>query len=148
MNMDRLNNWLTLLANVGVMIGLIVVVFEVRESNRQTTSAANIARYNEIETAFRDFALSDHLPGIYVVIEESGVSALSREQLGRVRSWELARIMRMEGQFVQYHDGYLDEKGYELMLNAARQSAPLWKELGIQSLYPAFRDAVNSDDDV
>jgi hypothetical protein len=33
MNSDRLNKWLTLVANVGILIGLVLVVFEIRQNS-------------------------------------------------------------------------------------------------------------------
>ena len=147
MNTNGLNDWLTLLANIGVVIGLGVVVFEVRESNLQATSAANMARYTEIETSMRDYALSDYLPDIYVLIKASGVDSLSDAQLSRVQSWEMARIVRMEGQFVQYQDGYLPETGYQIMLNTARKNEQLWKEIKVHSENADFRIAIESDGD-
>ena len=145
MNTDRLNAWLSLFANIGVVIGLVVVIFEIRESNRQTISSTNVARYSEIETSMRDAALSEYLPEIYVIVQESGVRELNEEQLFRLRSWEMARILRMEGQYVQYHDGYLPETGYQIMLKTAEELAPLWKELGIRSANDAFWDTVRSE---
>lgn len=147
MNTDRINNWLILLANIGVVVGLGVVVFEVRESNLQATSAANQARYTEIETSMRDFALSDYLPDIYVLIDNAGVESLNEAQLARIRSWEMARIVRMEGQFVQYRDGYLPEMGYQIMLNTARKNARLWKQLGVESPNEEFRRALETNED-
>ena len=95
----------------------------------------------------REFALSDHLPGIYVTLETTGLSGLKAEDVARLREWELARIVRMEGQFVQYHDGYLPEVGYRQMLSRAKESALLWKNLGIRSSNPEFRKALENDDD-
>ena len=145
MTSERLNSWLTLLANVGVVIGLVVVIFEIRESNRQTTSATNVARYSEIESSMRDAAISDHLPEIYVIVEKSGVEELDREQLFRIRSWEMARIIRMEGQYVQFHDGYLPETGYKIMIETAKENLQLWNDLGIQSANSEFRAAIESE---
>jgi hypothetical protein len=148
MTTERLNDWLTLLANVGVVIGLVVIIFEVRESNLQTTSATTMARYTEIETSNRDFALSDFLPAIYAQIEATGVESLDTEQLLRVRSWEMARILRMESQYVQYEAGYLPESSYQTMLDAARELEPFWKELGVQSRSPVFLKALAGEGDV
>jgi hypothetical protein len=148
MNTERLNDWLTLLANIGVVIGLVIIIIEVRESNLQATSATTMARYTEIETSNRDFAMSDHLPAIYVQVETSGVESLDAEQLSRIQSWEMARILRMEGQFVQYQAGYLTESNYKIMLDVAREIEPLWKELNIQSRNTDFLKALERDDDV
>lgn len=147
MNAERLNNWLTLLANIGVVVGLVVVIFEVRESNLQAKSAATLARYSEIETANRDFALSEYLPAIYVLVEETGVESLDAEQFSRIKSWEQSRILRMESQFMQYRAGYLAEPNFQVMVNVARELAPLWNELGVKSRNAEFLQAVGNDVD-
>ena len=148
MNTERFNDWLTLLANVGVLVGLVVLIFEVHESNLQAKSATTMARYTEIETSNRDFALSEHLPAIYVQIEESGVKSLDAEQLIRIQYWEMARILRMEGQFEQYQSGYLLESNYQIMLDGARELTPLWDELGLRSSNVDFQEALANEDDV
>jgi hypothetical protein len=63
-------------------------------------------------------------------------------------TWEMAKILRMEGQFVQYQAGYLPEPSYQTMLDVARQTEPLWKELEIQSRNAEFRRALEGDGDV
>ena len=44
MNFDKVNRWLTLLANIGVLIGLAILIVEVNQSNRIATYAAENAR--------------------------------------------------------------------------------------------------------
>jgi hypothetical protein len=142
---DSLNRWLSLLANIGVVVGLIVIMFELHESNRQAASIASQARYTEIETSFRDYALSDHLPEIYVIVDEEGVSGLNKAQLERLRSWEMARLLRMEGQYVQFHAGYLSDTAYAIMLKFAQTKTALWNELEIAGDHPEFNNTLGID---
>ena len=44
MNLDRLNQWLTLLANLGVLIGLIFLIAELNQSNRIAVYSAESTR--------------------------------------------------------------------------------------------------------
>ena len=48
MNLDSLNKWLTLLANFGVLIGLTVVIFEIRQN---TTAIENDSYWNRVSVA-------------------------------------------------------------------------------------------------
>ncbi len=44
MNLDKFNQWLSLLANLGVLIGLIFLIFELNQSNRIAIYSAESAR--------------------------------------------------------------------------------------------------------
>ena len=130
MNLDKLNGWLTLAANLGVLAGIVFLAIELDQSNRQARSDAFQARINEIDHQGREFALSDSLPSIYAKLEESGVDSLTPEELLRVSQWESARMARMHGQLVQYKNGFLDEASYRQLLQVGPRALPLWKELG------------------
>ena len=47
MDLDRLNQWLTLAASVGVIIGLIFLIVEINQSNRIASYAAEHSRRNQ-----------------------------------------------------------------------------------------------------
>ena len=47
MDLDRLNQWLTLAASVGVIIGLIFLIVEINQSNRIASYAAEPSRRNQ-----------------------------------------------------------------------------------------------------
>ena len=77
-------------------------------------------------------------------LEESGLESLNAEQLSRVVAWEWARQTRMEGQFHEYQEGYLDEKSYRSMLGAAQRYVELWDELGLNGASEEFTQAVRN----
>lgn len=121
---------ISILANVGVVFGLILLAIEIEQSNDQAAASAYQARIDQIDLAQQQFALSSDLPQIYVKLEASGLNSLNAEELLRVRSWELARSQRMAGQHYQFQQGYLDEAAHSAMLRAARNSIDLWEEFG------------------
>ena len=43
MNMEKLNHWLTLTANIGVLIGIVFLASEINQSNRIGTNSAELA---------------------------------------------------------------------------------------------------------
>lgn len=55
MQISRLNDWLQILASLGVILGLLLVAYELRESNRFATSEA----VKGIEDCFNDAAISE-----------------------------------------------------------------------------------------
>ncbi|MGB5257931.1 MAG: hypothetical protein WBN44_11805, partial [Woeseiaceae bacterium] len=44
MNQEKINGWLTLVANIGVLIGLGLLVFEIRQSNSLALAQIEQAR--------------------------------------------------------------------------------------------------------
>ncbi|MEQ8314748.1 MAG: hypothetical protein RL839_04745 [Gammaproteobacteria bacterium] len=130
MKLEKLNSWLSLLANLGVLAGIVFLAVELDQSNRQAQSNAYQARINEIDQAGREYAVSEILPPIYVKIEETGLESLTPEELERVNAWEASRAARMNGQLVQYRNGFLDEESYQQMIAVGVRIYPLWEELG------------------
>lgn len=47
MNLDKLNQWLSLLANVGVIVGLVFLIVEVNQANRIAVYTAESTRSNQ-----------------------------------------------------------------------------------------------------
>ena len=54
MESDRLNRWLTLAANVGVLAGLIFLVVEIRHTNDLARADAYRSRGTEIQEAYQE----------------------------------------------------------------------------------------------
>ena len=135
-----LGQTISILANVGVILGLVLLVVEIRQSNEQAAAAAYQTRISDIEVAFQQYALSAQLPAIYVKLRESGLESLTAEERDRVRSWESARRTRMQGQSYHYEQGLLDESAYRAMLRAARSQLSLWQALGLEQTLPGMEE--------
>ena len=71
--MNALNKWLTLLANFGVVAGLIFLAIEVNHSSRLAEVAAYQSRIQEIQTVRREIALSPELASMYEKFSSQGV---------------------------------------------------------------------------
>ena len=142
MNLDSLNNWLSLIANVGVVIGLGMLIFELKHASDLSEVNSYQTRVDEISETSKEFALSIDLPEIYERLRAKGTSALSPVELRRVESWETGKIIRMQAQYYQYQRGFLEEHAYQAMLVAAAAHLSLWDELGVFAEDPEFRTAV------
>ena len=66
MNSDRINRWLTLGANIGVLIGLVLLVIEARHAINLSESDAYRHRGTEIQEAYQQVALSPDFAAIMV----------------------------------------------------------------------------------
>jgi len=129
MNSERLHKWLALLANFGVVIGLGVLIYELREAQNLAETDAAVRRLDQIQIAQVEMATSETLPAIKVKAELEGVQALSPVELYRLQSWEFAVILRMRSQYTEYIRGYLDQETANGIVIAAANRLPLWEEI-------------------
>jgi len=141
---EQLNGWLTLLANFGVILGLVFLAVEINQSNKATEASTYQARISEIEASYQNAALSDYLPGIYEKFENEGLESISAIELRRLQDWEMARIYRIQGQYYQYQQGYLDERSFQDVIGGGRLFLPRWDALSLDlgALDPDFLDII------
>ena len=61
MESDRTNRWLTLVANIGVLIGLILLVIEIRQSNLLALAGIEQTRSDSLLQWRREWVTNDHI---------------------------------------------------------------------------------------
>ena len=143
MNFDKLNNWFSVLSNLGVIAGLIFLAIEIDQSNNQNESMIIQARTDQLDQYYQASANSDYLPAIFEKVSNSGLSTLDPEELRRLRNIELARYIRGRGIYQQYQLGYMDEETYLTSMRAAVNSIDFWQELGVPaSAYQEYYSAL------
>ena len=140
MNLAKLNQWLTLVANFGVVGGLGLLALEINHASKLAETEAYVDRTKDIGDHFTLMALSTDLPVIRQKMLEVGVAGLTPVEHSRMFAWELARMYRIAGQYHQYEQGFLDKETIETaMALGAVRSAARWRELGIVIDNDAFR---------
>ena len=119
MNADSLNRWLTLSANTGVVIGLILLLVEldqnsdlVRAQIHQARSDVHIA--NKLEHAESEFLLPAMLnfEAAGGFADMTAMDDLSPTEARRTKEFFAARHQDYHNLFYQYQQGYLDEEFY------------------------------------
>ena len=134
METDKLNKWFTLLANVGVVVGLAILILEINQTNSLAKAEAIQGRSDMIMQAQKEYALSEYLPEITAKYREGGVEALTLVELDRLQVWENARRVRMSAQYRQYQMGFLDQETAERTVkDAALSFAQLWDDIGLEA---------------
>ena len=131
MNSEKIGTWLGIVSNLGVLVGLLLLALEIRDSNRQASIVAaqeTILAFNESAQAL---VLSSELPEILIKVMNEGFDSLTEAEKFRVRGWELARLSRMNLQYIQYQEGYLDQRLYEEMMSTASELIDFWQEIGV-----------------
>ncbi|VUX56330.1 protein of unknown function [uncultured Woeseiaceae bacterium] len=132
MKSKKINNWLTLIANFGVVIGLALLIYELRQSQNLAEMDAAVRRLDQMQIAQLEFATSEFLVPARIKALSEGVDSLSAVELQRLRSWENTVRLRMLSQYIQYLRGYLDQETADRMINTAVAMLPFWEELGYE----------------
>lgn len=151
MDSNRLNQWLTPLANIGVLLGLAVLIFEIRQNNELTMAQIEQSRSESNLEYLREGATNDHLPVLRAKIDalideysdtpyhEMGVAEQQRlatyvlEQLDpierqRALSMLGATYWDYENLYFQYRRGLVSEEYWnERIVPALRINAPRFK---------------------
>ena len=142
MNSDRLNSWLALVANAGVVVGLLLLTYELREAQHFAETQAAVQRFDQMQLAQTEMAMSESLGRIRVKAKSDGVHSLTPEESYRLQRWEQSVVLRMRSQYVQYVRGYLDEATAEGFVRAAAAQLPYWEDLGVNLGNGEFSQAV------
>jgi hypothetical protein len=142
LNSDKLNKWLTLLANVGVVIGLALLIYELRQSQYLAETNASVRRFDQIQLAQVELALSESLAAIRVKALSEGVESLTAVEVYRLQVWENGTRLRMRGQYTEYVRGYLEQDTASGIVEAAVDLLPYWEALGYDLGNNDFEQAI------
>jgi hypothetical protein len=120
---DRVNRWLTLFANFGVLVGLLLLVFEIRQNTDMMKAQMAQARADNRLENYRDMTHSDYWPAISVKgaaanSTEEWLDSLTSEEYQRVRSQTLYEINDLRTQYYLYQNGYLDQRLLDTSVDA------------------------------
>ena len=132
MHSDRINRWLTLAGNVGVIGGLLLVALQLN----QTTNAIRGSNYFAAAESSADWnkwvAESERMAPIAMKYAEVGVNGLTAEEKYRYGLAMLGAFRRHDAAFFQYERGLLSEDWYETIFrNDMATWVPRWQEFGM-----------------
>lgn len=115
---DNLNRWLTLGANFGVVVGLIVLIYEVNQNTAMMEAQINQQRTDTAMSEQQSQYNSDYLPAI--VLKAGRAAPLTEEEHYRFSLWMRAFNRNMDNQLWQYNHGFLGENIPRSMRYAVR----------------------------
>lgn len=113
---ENLNRWLSLLANIGVVVGIFLLIAEVNHASRLAEVEAYQTRIRDIQELNIQIALSDSFADILSKLSSEGVESLSPEEALRARAWYGAIMRGMQGQYYQYQNGFLERESVDRTL--------------------------------
>ena len=115
MDTDRLNRWLSVGANIGVVIGIAVLILEINQNTEMMRAQMTQARAENLIDRYRDEIHSDYWAEILAkrrvakTIDE-WVSSLEPVEYERVWTFQLFQWHYLQAQYSQYQSDYLDEE--------------------------------------
>lgn len=138
MDSDKVNRWLTLTANIGVLLGIVLLSIELDQNSDLLRAQIHQARADTHVGHRLNDVESDKWAAINMKLAENGyprdvtsVEVLTPEELFRFRNYKAARHTDLDNLFYQYQQGYLDEEYYRYrVVCAIRRNAPYWEKFG------------------
>jgi hypothetical protein len=141
--MNKLNQWLTLLANVGVLIGIGFLAYEIRQNTQathaQTREAVLAATQAELQAVRDD-------PNLIHSIVKAG--SLTPDEQIKLYTWLVAALRVREFSWLQRQDGIIDDAQWnsELAVTMAILQAPRvrrwWNSVGKKTVSDEFRSFI------
>lgn len=118
MNLDLLNRWITVVANVGVLVGLLLLAFELNQ-NRDMIRAQT---RNEIATGVMQLmSLPAENPQLASVVRRGDAGEeLTPDEQFQYRRFQIATFRYYENAYYQYRQGMYDEAEFSKQKEAWR----------------------------
>jgi hypothetical protein len=118
MDGDKINRWLTLGANIGVLIGIILILAELNQNADLMRAQMTQARGENVMQTYREMMHSDHWVAIRAKRRaaesvKEWVESLSPAEYERAWYRQLVDFHDLRTQFFQYQSGYLDQRIWE-----------------------------------
>jgi hypothetical protein len=113
MNSDQVNKWLTLGANLGVFVGIVLLLIELDQNSDLMRAQMVQERANSLVQKYDANIHSDYWPRIAASIssienpEERNIDSLSPEDYQRVLNTYYREVNDLRNQHYQYREGYL-----------------------------------------
>ncbi len=119
MNVEKINTWLTLGANVGVAVGLVFLYFEISQNTEMMQAQINQSRTDTAVSEQQAVYNSDYIPALLVKAEKG--EEFSDEEVVRYRSYFRSYNRNMDNQLWQYNQGFLGENIPRSVRGGARE---------------------------
>ena len=148
MKLDKSNQWLALLANIGVVAGIIFLAFELQQNNKQLELQSYqswVAANLEINAALTDPALSE-----IMALGHLNSTNLSNESFIAYAMLNMSVIQMAQSTDYLYRAGSLDKEFWEAEMNRAAGILAFpgvrqwWEAGGRTQLTPGFVEFLES----
>lgn len=144
MDFPQLNEWLTLGANLGVLIGIVFLIIEIRQNSELHRSDSRKAIISNDQTSLL-VALDHH--DLFGKLSKKEV--LSQEDQYKLSFLFAIDLRNREFEYFQYKSGSLDEATWQsykdliLMNHATERGRVWWEKVGRDIVNPKFGEMVD-----
>ena len=134
MESSRTNQWLTLAANVGVLIGLIVLIFELGQNTDMMRAQIVQSRAENSSAVLTASIHSEFWPQLAAKrtaadSDEAWISSLTPVEYERVRLEYVREVNNLQHLFYQYQEGYMPQSMWD---GPVRRQYLRWLRLAIE----------------
>ncbi len=144
MELSQLNEWLTLAANLGVLVGIVFLIVEIRQNTELHKSDSRKALLSNDQTSL--LVALDHHDIFHKMSQPEKLSQADQYRLSFIFAID---IRNREFEYFQYQSGSLDEntwKSYKdliLMNHATERGRIWWEKVGREIVNPKFGEMVD-----
>ena len=145
MNTEKLNHWLALIANIGVLVGIIFLVIEIRQNTDALYAETNQAIFSGGQAEL--YTSMEH-PDIFRLMAHPELEATFEERI-RLDSFLAAALGARQFAWRQYKAGSVDEATWETelviisILVGSERNREWWTEVGSLQFTGEFHDLVS-----
>jgi len=147
-----------LVGALAVVATLIYLAKQIRLNTRAMEEGRKLAlaqtyqmRSDALQSMIVHAADSEHIGLIIVKLTQLGypedanaLDALTVEERGRFRLWQIGQQTHWDNMYYQYQQGYLDAESYEdTFKERVKRLAPTWQALGLTSVRRSFLDEID-----
>ena len=143
---EDLNQWLTLAANVGVLVGIFVLIYEIQQNTEATRSQVRTA---VLMGAQEELWKNMEYPDVTLNFSQTD-RELSDEEKIRFDAWMTASMRAREFAWLEYTSGNIEDEHWQaeevviaIILGGSR-SRYWWDNLGSKAFHVDFVDRVNA----
>ena len=127
--LEKSNNWITLFANLGILISLILLIAELNQNNQITRIQIEQSRSESLVQWHRDIADSEYTAALLAKLTSDNfdILELNPVELSRTDNLAFARFWDYENIHSQYTEGFISEEYWtQRIVPAIRDWAPRW----------------------
>jgi hypothetical protein len=136
--LDELNDWLQVVATIGVIASIIFLGLELRQNSDLMRAQIYQSRAETIQETFTSIQESDHIVPILVKLEEAyaegatvpaAVALLTAEEKMRAKFYVNRQIRHLDNMYYQYELGLIDEEYMAWWASIISNNVALWYEV-------------------
>ena len=115
--MERLNQWIALAANLGVIIGIVVVAYEI-QANTNAVRSATYQGFTDSSFSWAD-TMVEQAPELAKIIQQGSIENLTLEQQLVWAGFAMKAFTTIETSYMHHRAGSLDDDIFEVRIKGS-----------------------------